>query len=92
MTIKNLDVNWVPRSEMMPSGRPWRRKIVFINTEAVSVTEGTFEREEKWAILKNRSTTTKMQVKPLDLGRSFIKSIDIEDQGWDGISNDWRNP
>ena len=77
MEIQNLDVNWVPWSEMMLSGKPWRRKIAFINTEAVSVAEGTFRKEKKWSISENQSTTTKMQVKQKDLGRSIIKIVEL---------------
>jgi len=33
-----------------------------------------------------------MHVKPLDNGRSVIKSIEREDQGFEGISRGWRKP
>jgi len=33
-----------------------------------------------------------MQVKPLDNGRSVIKSIERGDQGFEGISRGWRKP
>jgi len=33
-----------------------------------------------------------MQVKPLDNGRSLIKSIEREDQSFEGITRGWRKP
>jgi hypothetical protein len=46
----------------------------------------------KWAILVSRSTTTKIESKALELGRSVIKSIDIKDQGFFGIGSGRNNP
>jgi hypothetical protein len=41
----------------------------------------------KMRIFVNRSITTKIESKALELGRSVIKSIDIEDQGFFGIGS-----
>jgi hypothetical protein len=46
----------------------------------------------KWAILVNRSTTTKIESKALEFGRFVMKSIDIEDQGFFGIGSGHKNP
>ena len=78
---QNLDVNWEPLSEMISSGRPCKRKIEFIKAEAVSSAEGMDLKGIRWHILERRSTTTRMQVKLLEEGRSVTKSIEIEDQG-----------
>jgi len=42
---QSLEVNWVPLSEIISEGSPWRQKILiilFIKEEAVSIVEGTF--------------------------------------------------
>jgi len=40
----------------------------------------------------NLSRTTKIQVYPLDEGRSVMKSMESEVQGRSGISSGFRNP
>jgi hypothetical protein len=46
----------------------------------------------KWAIFVSRSTTTKIESKALELGRSMMKSIDIEDHGFFGFGSGRNNP
>jgi hypothetical protein len=46
----------------------------------------------KWAIFVSWSTTTKIESKALELGRSMMKFIDIKDQGFFGIGNGHSNP
>jgi len=44
------------------------------------------------ACFERRSTTTRMDVNPLDAGKCSIKSIEIESQGRDGIGSCLRSP
>ena len=62
-----------------------------MKAEAVSEADETFGKGIKWDILVKRSTMTRIQVKPLEEGRSVMKSIDIEDHGGEGISNGCKN-
>ena len=48
---------------------------------AVSSLMIVFLQGTKWAIFENRSTTTQMQSKVFDGGRSTMKSIETEDHG-----------
>ena len=41
----------------------------------------------KWIILVKRSTTTKIESKLLDNGRSTMKSMEVEDHGFSGGCN-----
>ena len=66
--------------------------MLFIKAEAVSVAEGTLGKGIKCPILVKRSITTKIQVYPLDTGRSVMKSIEREDQGLLGMSKGLRKP
>jgi len=52
--------------------------MVFIKDLAVSLAEGTLGKGIKCPILEKRSRITRSQVKPLEIGRSVIKSIEIE--------------
>jgi hypothetical protein len=46
----------------------------------------------KWAIFVSRSTTTRMASKPVDKGRSVIKSQEIEAHGLEGIGSGCNSP
>lgn len=59
------------------AGNSWRRTISCIKTPAtVEALYGCFS-PTKWAYLDIRSTTTKMDFTPLDMGSPSIKSIEI---------------
>jgi len=80
-SFQNMDVNWSPRSETMSEGSPWRRKMCWRTSSAVSLTEGSLERGMKWAILVKQSTTVRIAVWPLDVGRPVTKSREMYDHG-----------
>jgi len=61
--------------------------MVFIKDLVVSSAEGIFGKGMKCPILEKRSRITITQVKPLEIGRLVIKSIEIEVQEWLGMSS-----
>jgi len=50
------------------------------------------EQGVKWAILVRRSTTTNIEFLALTVGRSVMKSIAIDPQGWLGIGRGHKSP
>jgi hypothetical protein len=46
----------------------------------------------KWAYLKNLSTTTKIELNPLDFGKPFMKSIEMSCQAPAGMGSGCNNP
>src|SRR5271169_6948898 len=81
-----------PRSETIESGMPWRRitwsrKILANSGAVVVLLQGT-----SWLILVRRSTTTKMESYPFDMGRSVTKSQDMPFQGPDRAGSGASSP
>ncbi len=92
MDCQNLDVNCVPRSDIISSGSPWylytfSKKSRVVSLPVIVLLQGT-----KCAIFVNRSTTTKTKSKDLDFGRSTMKSMDMDVHGVFGIGSGWSNP
>src|ERR1700724_4544996 len=85
----NRDVNWVPRSVTMSSGRPWSLNTWFRYRRAVSFASTWVVVGPKWAVLVRRSTQTRMALQPPDRGSSTMKSMETEDQGARGIGRGW---
>src|SRR5579875_385274 len=63
-----------------------------MKSRAVSSPVTVLSHGTKCAILVSRSTTTKIESKPLEDGRSTIKSMEIEDHGFSGIGSGCNNP
>jgi hypothetical protein len=89
---QNLDVNYVPRSEMMSSGSPWYLYTFSKKSHAVALPVIVLLQGTKCAIFVKRSTTTKIQSKDLDFGRSTMKSMDMDVHGVSRIDSSWSNP
>ena len=66
--------------------------MLFKKSLAVSSPEMAFKQGIKWAILVKPSTTTKIESKDWDIGRSVMKSIDTKDQSCLRIGGGWTSP
>ena len=84
---KNLDTNLGPRSDVTCSGTPCFENTCIINIIARSSEVQWMVVGMKMPCLENRSTITKMESQPEEVGRVSIKSIDIEFQGRLGIGS-----
>ena len=93
MVSQNLEVKRASRSEMMVLGRPCNLQISLRKIRArsgaffASLLKGT-----KCAILVNLSTITQILSCSSDIGRSVMKSIEIESHGANGTSSGWSIP
>ena len=81
-----FDANCVPRSEIILSGRPYRRQVWSKSSFAVSSESIDFLHGVMIAVFVKRSVTTCSESYPFDSGRSVTKSIVIVPNGRSGIS------
>ena len=86
------DVNWGPRSETMFWGIPCNRITWVTSRSAVSAADGSSGRATKWTILENRSTTVRMVLLPLEVGRPVTKSRAMSDHSRPGMGRGRRRP
>ena len=79
---KSFAANWGPRSEMILSGSPNRRKSVSCKIFAVpSASMVLLQGVRITPFVRPWSTTTKIESKLLDSGRSVMKSVDTWAKG-----------
>lgn len=71
--FQKWEMNWGPRSETMPLGRPCSRKtsLAIISTSSLAV--GSLLRGTRWIILKKQSTIVRIDILPEEGGRLVIK-------------------
>jgi hypothetical protein len=77
---------------MISLRRPWYRKTWLKNNLVVPLLISILVHRMKWAIFIKRSTTTKMESKELEGGRSMMKSMEIKEHEDARINNGWRRP
>ena len=78
--FQNKDVKTDPRSEMMLDGRPWSLNIEAMKSQARSGVSRDLTVGIKWACLESQSMTTSEVLSPCNVGRSEIKSMEINSQ------------
>ncbi len=85
-------MNWGPRSDTMSSGMPKYRNTWLNRFSAVSMAVGRPLRERRRQLFENLSTMTRIQVLPLDGGRSVMKSTPKCDHGRVGTGSGRSKP
>src|SRR5277367_6197283 len=81
-SLKTCAANWGPLSEIALSGSPYLWYKEFRSIDAVPMVSIVLWQGSKITPLEDTwSTTTKIQSKPSDKGRSVIKSIVIREKG-----------
>ena len=90
--FQNKDVKTDPQSEMMLDGRPWSLNIEAMKSRARPGASRDLTVGIKWACLESWSTTTSKVSSPCNVGRSEIKSMEIDSQLRKGISSGLRSP
>jgi len=78
INVQNLEENWVLLSERISYGSLWSLNIWVINVLVVSSDKGN---GIKLPILVNLSSTTIIQVNPLEKDRSVIELMESEAKG-----------
>jgi len=78
------------RSLIMERGRPWIFITPATSTSITFLVEYGCPKAKKWPYLVNRSTTTKMEFFPADIGNPSIESRLISSHTWVVTGNDWR--
>src|SRR5580765_6077677 len=89
---KKCKMNSGPRSEVASDGIPCLEKTWITNNSASCAEVIVSKVGIKMPCLDIRSMMTKIEVKPAERGRCSIKSIEIEDQGREGIGSCLRRP
>ena len=82
----------VPRSDMITLGTPWSLTISCRKSWARSFAEKGCLSLKKCAYLLRRSTITRIEFHPLDLGKPSIKSIVSSSHIWEGIGSGCKKP
>src|SRR5277367_3519306 len=82
-SLKTCAANCGPLSEIALSGRPYRRYTEFKSIDAVPMVSIVLWQGSKITPFEDPwSTTTKIELKPSNKGRSVMKSIVMREKGW----------
>ena len=92
VSFHNSEVNRLPLSVMISLGIPCRRTTCCMKSVANCRASRSFRHGIKWLILVRRSMTTSIVSYPFEFGKSVMKSIAIDRQGWSGTSFGCRSP
>ena len=90
--FNNPEVNRLPLSVMISRGIPCSLTIFWGKRVANCYASRSFLHGIKWLILVRRSMTTSIVSYSSDFGRSVIKCIAIDRQGWSGTSFGCNTP
>ena len=84
VSFHNSEVNRLPLSVMISLGMPCSRTICCMKSIANCRASRSFRHGIKWLILVRQSMTTSIVSYPFEFGKSVMKSIAIDHEGWSG--------